>query len=156
MSQDDSKQQDKIRVTYWHGRGKAEAIRMVIAACGLEFEETWLSKPSEWSELGKSGVLNYQQIPLITINDTFHLTQSQSTSRYIGRKYGLYDNNLSIESQYTIDHVQDSCFDFHNAIGGWPFGVKNEMKAKGKDFKLDQFADNFIMTVEYIWYIHSV
>ena len=149
MAQEDSKQNDKIRVTYWHGRGKAEAIRLVITACGIEIEETWLSKASEIKKLRDDETLHYGQLPLVTINDKMHFTSSLATSRYIGRKYGLYPKFATIDQQFTIDHVVDSAFDCHNSIGQWPFTVKREAIAKGKEFNLQELADLWVTTVMY-------
>ena len=84
-------------LTYWNGRGLAESIRFMLAACGEAYAErvptchpsvTHLSDPAQLADLRAEGFLVWNQVPLLVI-DGLHMTQSQACVRYLARKHGL-------------------------------------------------------------------
>lgn len=67
-----------VRVTYWAGRGRAEPIRVILAAAGVNFESRFFSAETgkqELDEIRAAGDLEYDQVPLYA-----RLTRTRATS----------------------------------------------------------------------------
>jgi len=96
-------------ITYFKGRGLAEAIRFLLAAVGEPFENKGLSAPEELDALRAAGALSFNQLPLLEI-DGLQLVQSASIARYIARKHHIIGSD-SVQ-QYKIEMVHDTVRDF--------------------------------------------
>jgi len=95
---------------YFNGRGKAEGIRLMLAAAGVQFTEApFIKEFSQMEKLRKDGSLLFQQIPLLEI-DGKKLVQSHAILRYIARKYNLYGKNDDEKVQ--IDILTEGTRDF--------------------------------------------
>ncbi|KAM3920902.1 glutathione S-transferase P 2-like [Leptodactylus fuscus] len=94
-------------VTYFPIRGRAEAIRLLLADQGA----TWTDEEvqmQDWAtgDLKKNAV--FGQIPRIQDGD-FELYQSNTILRYLGRKYGISGSNE--REVATIDMINDGVED---------------------------------------------
>ncbi|KAI3385911.1 hypothetical protein SNEBB_005780 [Seison nebaliae] len=76
------------KLTYWDGRGRAEIIRLALAAADVKWTEDTLLEPEQLDNLRKSEKLMFQQVPLLEI-DGLNLVQSDAIVRYICGKYGM-------------------------------------------------------------------
>ena len=77
-----------IKVHYFPGYGRAEAIRMLLAHAKVPFENV----SYEFAELPaakESGNLEFGQFPVVEIDGKFH-SQSGAILRLFGSKYGYY------------------------------------------------------------------
>ncbi|KAM3930288.1 glutathione S-transferase 3-like [Leptodactylus fuscus] len=84
---------DKPVLHYFNGRGRGEAIRIMLAVAGVEFDEKFYKTKEEFKELLQSGKLMFQQIPMLEI-DGLCLVQSRAILSYIAEKYNLYGSDL--------------------------------------------------------------
>ncbi|KAG8581850.1 hypothetical protein GDO81_007828 [Engystomops pustulosus] len=78
---------------YFMGRGRAEAIRILLGAAGVEFEEKFYKTKEEYDKLVQSGDLLFQQVPMLEI-DGMKLVQTRAILSYIAGKYNLYGADL--------------------------------------------------------------
>ncbi|XP_037687578.1 glutathione S-transferase A4-like isoform X2 [Choloepus didactylus] len=83
----------KPKLYYFHGRGKMESIRWLLAAAGVEFEEEFIETREQHEKLKKEGRLLFDQVPLVEM-DGLRLTQTRAILSYIAAKYNLYGKDL--------------------------------------------------------------
>uniref|UniRef100_A0A2K5BZ78 Glutathione S-transferase n=1 Tax=Aotus nancymaae TaxID=37293 RepID=A0A2K5BZ78_AOTNA len=67
----------KPKLYYFHGRGRMESIRWLLAAAGVEFEEEFLETREQYEKLQKDGCLLFGQVPLVEV-DGMMLTQTRA------------------------------------------------------------------------------
>lgn len=77
------------RLTYFHGRGRAETTRWMLAAAGVSFVNVAIETPQALADLRASGKLPFDQIPLLEV-DGHCLSQSSAMIRFLARRGGLY------------------------------------------------------------------
>lgn len=77
------------KLTYFHGRGRAETTRWMLAATDVSFENVRIETPEALAHLRASGKLPFDQIPLLEI-DGHCLSQSSAMTRYLARRGGMY------------------------------------------------------------------
>jgi glutathione S-transferase len=83
---------------YFPTRGRAELIRVVLAAAGVDYHEHPVKKgappengrPTDFQQLKDSGELPFQAVPVWIEPDGFHLAQSGAIARYLAAGHGLY------------------------------------------------------------------
>ena len=114
----------RTTLTYWNGRGRCEVIRLMLAACGEEYDEvvpgvpgvTHLAEREHWKTLQDSGALLMGSVPLLCI-DGLQLVQSQAVVRYLARKHGLCGDPASASDAAMVDIVAETVLDWKNATG---------------------------------------
>ncbi len=79
-------------LTYFHGRGRAETTRWMLAATDVDFTNVAIETPQELTALRATGKLPFDQMPLLEI-DGHRLSQSSAMIRYLARRGNLYGNN---------------------------------------------------------------
>ena len=113
-----------VTLTYWHGRGLCESIRLMLAACQVEYEEQVPGFPEDVSHLAEAKHLNhlrendyllFNQVPLLCI-DGLRLVQSQAIVRYLAAKHSLCgDGTLTQRTQ--CDMIAEGLKDWRAKIG---------------------------------------
>ena len=111
-------------LTYWNGRGLCEAIRIMLAFTGEEYDEavpgfpgvTHLSEPQHFNSLRDSGALLMGSVPLLCI-DGLQLVQSQAIVRYLARKHALCGDPASAADAVKCDIVAETILDWKRSIG---------------------------------------
>nr|ACJ03598.1 pi-class glutathione S-transferase [Cipangopaludina cathayensis] len=94
------------KLLYFTVRGRGEAIRLLLAENGIEFEE---ASPTPWPEYKPK--MPFGQVPCFYDGD-FQLVQSNAILRYLARKHDLYGSSL--QSQAKIDMLNDGVEDVRN------------------------------------------
>ncbi|XP_050172067.1 glutathione S-transferase A3-like [Myiozetetes cayanensis] len=89
----------KPKLHYFNGRGRMEPIRWLLAAAGVEFEESFLEKKDDLTKLQKDGSLLFQQVPMVEI-DGMKMVQTRAIANYIAMKYNLYGKDLKERALY--------------------------------------------------------
>lgn len=89
---------------YFKGRGRAEAVRWLLAAAGVEFDEKFYETEEDYDKLLQSGDLMFQQVPMLEI-DGLKLVQTRAILSYIAGKYNLYGSDLK-ERAYIDMYVE--------------------------------------------------
>ncbi|CAH6876630.1 Gsta4 [Phodopus roborovskii] len=113
----------KPKLYYFHGRGRMESIRWLLAAAGVEFEEEFLETREQYEKLQKDGLLLFDQVPLVEI-DGMPLTQSRAILSYLAAKYNLYGKDL--KERLRIDMYTDGTLDLMLMIAQAPFKPPKE------------------------------
>ncbi|XP_070217540.1 LOW QUALITY PROTEIN: glutathione S-transferase A4-like [Bos mutus] len=98
----------KPKLWYFHGRGRMESIRWLLAAAGVEFEEEFLETREQYEKLQKDGRLLFGQVPLVEI-DGMELTQTRAILSYLAAKYNLHGKDL--KETVRIDMYADGTLD---------------------------------------------
>ncbi|XP_034965699.1 glutathione S-transferase 3 [Zootoca vivipara] len=108
----------KPKLTYFEGRGRMESIRWLLAAAGVEFEETFLKTREQYLKLIKDGYLLFDQVPLVEM-DGLKLVQTKAILNYIAGKYNLHGKDLK-ERAY-IDMYVEGTMDLMGMFMMYPF-----------------------------------
>ncbi|KAA0155811.1 hypothetical protein FNF27_03298 [Cafeteria roenbergensis] len=103
---------------YFNGRGLAEQIRFMLAVTGVEWADRHLVKREQFQELKASGVLPWDQVPLLEL-DGERFTQSMAAVRHLARRAGLYGDGPSQAAR--CDIIADGIRDALGAFSGVPF-----------------------------------
>lgn len=103
---------------YFNGRGLAEQIRFMLAATGVEWADRHLVKREQFQELKASGVLPWDQVPLLELEGE-RFTQSMAAVRHLARRAGLYGDGPSQAAR--CDIIADGIRDALGAFSGVPF-----------------------------------
>ncbi|XP_063006776.1 glutathione S-transferase-like [Melospiza melodia melodia] len=103
----------KPRLHYFNGRGRMEPIRWLLAAAGVEFEESYLEKKEDLTKLRKDGSLLFQQVPMVEI-DGMKLVQTRAIANYISTKYNLYGKD--VKERALIDMYVEGMFDLNELL----------------------------------------
>jgi glutathione S-transferase len=110
-------------LTYFHGRGRAEQARFMLAATNTPFKNKCLDTHEELEAMRASGKLAFGQLPLLEV-DGVRVVQSQTINRYLARRGGLYGSNDSEAMQ--CDMIADGVADFMGGWLGFPFSADKD------------------------------
>lgn len=113
-----------MKVHYFPGYGRAEAVRMLLAHAKVPFENvnyTFESLPAA----KESGNLEFGQLPVLEMDGKFY-AQSFSIVRMLGIKYGYYSEDAY--TAWRIDSTIDSIGDLLNAYYKAAFARDEEEK----------------------------
>lgn len=78
----------KYKLTHFKGsRGRAEAIRLLFAAAGVEFEDFRITR-EDFRPLKQTGEYTYGQLPVLEIDDIM-ITQTYAIERYLANLFGF-------------------------------------------------------------------
>nr|XP_024104950.2 glutathione S-transferase A5 isoform X1 [Pongo abelii]XP_054413618.1 glutathione S-transferase A5 isoform X1 [Pongo abelii] len=90
-----------------------EAIRWLLAAAGVEFEEKFLESAEDLDKLRNDGSLLFQQVPMVEI-DGMKLVQTRAILNYIASKYNLYGKDM--KERALIDMYTEGIVDLTEMI----------------------------------------
>ncbi|NXL62634.1 GSTA1 transferase, partial [Chordeiles acutipennis] len=103
----------KPKLHYFNGRGRMETIRWLLAAAGVEFEESFLETKDDLIKLQKDGSLLFQQLPMVEI-DGMKMVQTRAILNYIAAKYNLYGKDL--KERALIDMYVEALMDLNELL----------------------------------------
>lgn len=110
--------QSPAKLYYFHGRGKSQQSRWVLAAAGIPFQNVCLSTAAEIQALRQEKKLTYNQVPMLEI-DGMRLTQSMAIVRHAAR-LGKLEGATPVE-QARVDEIVEGISDARNGLIGFPF-----------------------------------
>ena len=113
-----------IRVHYFAGYGKGEAIRMLLAHAKVEFEDVTYTFETV-ADVKASGNLEFGQLPAVEIDGKWY-AQSNSILRMLGKKYGYYPEDAY--QSWRVDSTIDAVGDLLNAFYKANFNPDEELK----------------------------
>jgi len=122
------------RVHYWAGRGRAEPIRLLLAAGGVEFENVYLHNPDDIAALRSANKLRYQQIPMVEM-EGMNLVQSGAILSYLAKRLGMYPAKLI--DQLFVDEICSSAADARTPLMHFPWH-QNKEKVQA-EFKMERY-----------------
>lgn len=121
----------KPKLHYFNGRGRMEAIRWLLAAAGVEFEEIFIKSPGDLDKL-RNGSLMFQQVPMVEI-DGMKLVQTRAILNYIATKYNLYGKDM--KERALIDMYAEGVADLGEMIMHLPLCPPEQKDAKMTQIK---------------------
>lgn len=90
---------------YFNGRGKADPVRFVLEAAGLEYDDVFLTSRQDFLDLIDEGTLDFSQVPVLQING-HNLVQTRAIIGFIADSYGLNGpSDLSPLQKYQLEEV---------------------------------------------------
>mmetsp|Transcript_7377 Transcript_7377/g.17591 ORF Transcript_7377/g.17591 Transcript_7377/m.17591 type:complete len:246 (-) Transcript_7377:188-925(-) len=111
----------RIRLHYFRGRGRAEAIRFALGLAGAEWEDVFVETQADMQNLIGTGQLLFGQVPMLEV-DGKRIVQTGAILRFIARTWNLYGDETK------CDMVIEAANDLLNAFLPLPF-----QNAKGED-----------------------
>lgn len=132
------------KLTYFNVRARAEILKLIFAAAGVEFEDNRLEGP-QWP--GLKPTTPFGSMPLLEV-DGVTLAQTKAIGRFLAHRFGLA-GETDVERA-----IADSVVDYHDDIATAAQGFKNEKdeakKAEGKKKFLDEQLPVFLERLETI------
>ncbi|CAI9617102.1 unnamed protein product [Staurois parvus] len=107
--------------------GRAESIRWMLAAYGIEFEENFIEEKEQYDQMVKNGDLMFQQLPMVEM-DGMKLVSSRAILNYIAGKCNIYGKDL--KEKAFIDMYVDGNSDLMALLLAMPFLKEDEKEAK--------------------------
>ncbi|XP_048203585.1 glutathione S-transferase A1-like [Perognathus longimembris pacificus] len=128
---------------YCNARGRMEAVRWLLAAAGVQFEEKFLTSAEDLDRLRNDGSLMFQQVPMVEM-DGMKLVQTRAILNYIATKYNLYGKDA--KERALIDMYTEGMADLGELIITLPVGPpaqRNERIALIRDRAKDRYLPAF-------------
>jgi len=116
-----------IKVFYFDGYGRAEAIRLMLTYLEAPFEDIRLSG-EEFAKLKAEGKFEFGQLPAVEWEGQMY-TQSASILRALGANNGLYTNDP--KTMWKIDSTIDALNDVISAYYNAAFNPNEDAKKAG-------------------------
>jgi glutathione S-transferase len=132
----------KYEVIYFNGRGRAEIIRLTLAAGGVEFVDTRIER-DQWPALKDSAP--FGQVPILKV-DGVQLCQSNSCARFVARRLKLAGKTDLEQAQ--ADMIVDCLEDSIKPILTFFFEKDETKKAEGKKKYNDEQLPSFLTLLE--------
>ncbi|XP_060064122.1 glutathione S-transferase-like [Ylistrum balloti] len=101
---------DNWELMYWPLAGRGEFIRVIFVEAGIEFKDTDDSKVI--TEKVKEGKMEGFPVkfPPVLCNGDFHLSQTPTICKYLGKKFGLYPDNE--DDEWHADQLNATIHDY--------------------------------------------
>nr|XP_002120526.1 glutathione S-transferase alpha-5-like isoform X1 [Ciona intestinalis] len=93
---------------YTDGRGRAEKIRWMLAACGIDYNESFISNKVDFQRQQAEGLYLFKEIPMLEI-DGMRIVQTVSILRYLARKgnfMGETEKEQVLVDMYSVGMVE--------------------------------------------------
>jgi len=132
------------KLTYFNIRGKAEYVRLLFAAAGVDYEDHRIDRETEWPGLKDSSP--FGQLPTLTIDGKHTFSQTLPIGRYISDKYGL--SGKTDLDKLRADMIVHCVEDVLLAIVKVRFTEDPEAKAKLRENLKDQKLPEFLKHLE--------
>nr|AYN44471.1 glutathione S-transferase A1/2-2 [Brachionus calyciflorus] len=125
---------------YFNGRGKAEIVRLSMAAAKVEFSQVDITEKHQFEALKTEGKLVFGQLPLVEYEGN-NLVQSCSTARYFAAKGDLLGSNE--QEKLNIDILFEGTRDFNSAFMSYGFAGFKEVLDNGKQTAIPKYLPVF-------------
>ncbi|KAG8256048.1 hypothetical protein J6590_077673 [Homalodisca vitripennis] len=117
----------KYKLTYFNGRGRAEAIRWLLVYMDEEFEDVRIDS-EDWLKMKQT--TPFGQLPLLE-EEGKPICQSLAIVRYLAKKAGLAGNNDWEDLQ--LDIVSDTLVDLRTPAGAFVRETNEDLKKAKKE-----------------------
>ncbi len=119
----------KATLYYFSGRGVADQIRWMLAACEISFTQKSINTREKFLKMSERQ-LPFGQLPLLQIDD-LEIVQSQAAIRYLAKRNNLI--GASIQEELKCDVIAETIKDFIPFLTKLPF-----VRARGDADELAQ------------------
>jgi glutathione S-transferase len=135
----------KAILHYFNGRGKAEIIRLIMAATGVEWEFKPFTEKSQYTELLNTGKLLFSQTPFVEYEGK-ELVQTNAIAHFFAAKGKLMGSN--VDEEYKINALYDGTRDLYGFFLSAGFDAECEEKAKTNPKALPRYLPVFNRTLK--------
>ena len=119
----------KYTLIYFNGKGRAESVRLLFAAAGVEYEDRRIQR-EEWQALKPE--VPFGQLPCLEV-DGQRIGQSSAMLRFLGRETGMAGKTSM--DQALVDSVTDTINDLREKFVPHMFEKDEDKKKAGiKEF----------------------
>nr|QUF59391.1 glutathione S-transferase GSTA1/2 [Brachionus angularis] len=125
---------------YFDGRGKAEIVRLAMAAAGVNFSQVDIREKDQFVQLKTDGKLLFGQLPLVEFEGNF-MVQSGSTARFFARRANLLGQNE--QDIFKIDVLFEGTRDFNSAFMSYGFQGFQQVLDKAKQTAMPRYLTIF-------------
>jgi len=132
------------KLTYFNGRGRAEIIRLVFAAAGVDYQDFRLER-DQWPS--HKADTPFGQVPMLEV-DGVKLCQSNACARYLATKYNLAGKNELERAQ--ADMIVDCLEDSLKPILSFFMEKDEAKKSEGKKKYCDEQLPGYLTHLENI------
>ncbi len=127
---------DRYILHYFPGNGRAVMIRALLSYVQATWKNDQVA-PKDWPKLKKSGLCEFEQMPVLEINGEKKLAQSMAILYYLGRKFDLMGKNM--EENYEIDSLLGCFTDIADPIWKFMFNPNEKEKKELRETALEKF-----------------
>ena len=138
------KMPNKIKLTYFNARGRAEVSRLMLAHKGVDYEDCRISR-DQWPELKPK--TPFGGMPLLQYNG-LELAQSMTIARFLARELNLSGKTRIEEAQ--VDMVVDCIVDLFGVLVKAVFEKDETKKAELMDKMLKETVTPAMANLEAI------
>nr|AYN44493.1 glutathione S-transferase A1 [Brachionus rotundiformis] len=130
---------------YFDGRGKAEIVRLAMAAANIPFKQEFIREKNQFETMRAEGKLLFGQLPMVEY-EGHHLVQSGSMARFFAGKGDLLGSNE--EEKLKIDILFEGTRDFNSAFMPYGFLGFKEVLDNAKATAMPRYLPiyNFILS----------
>nr|AYN44494.1 glutathione S-transferase A2 [Brachionus rotundiformis] len=121
---------------YFDGRGKAEIVRLTMAAANVPFTHEIIREKKQFETMKADGKLLFGQLPLVEYEGQL-LVQSGSMVRFFASKGNLLGSNE--QEKLKIDILFEGTRDFNNFFMSYGFNGFNEVLDNAKAKALPKY-----------------
>ncbi|KAJ1355910.1 hypothetical protein KIN20_013485 [Parelaphostrongylus tenuis] len=105
---------DKFELISLKGRGRVEAVRLMLTFAGRKFIDTRLTI-SEWKQRKiKDGFRDDTKLPVLIVNERTRIIGVNDISKFVAEHLGLY--GVSADERKAIDDVIHTLDELHNGL----------------------------------------
>ena len=117
--------EQRPQLIYFDGRGRADPIRFVLEAIGLEYDDVFLEDKADFQGRRAAGELDFNQVPMLRIAEG-DLVQSRAIIAYLSHRYGLNGTpDTDPLTHYHMNEIYEGVLDFRNKhVGSVPFRLQ--------------------------------
>lgn len=126
---------DKYTLTYFAGNGRAVIARAILSYAKANWENHAM-KPEEWPAIKKSGLCEFEQVPVLEYNGKKYC-QSLAIDFFLARKFNLMGKDD--EENYQIESLMCCFEDIAVPIWKWAFNPDKSLSDKLKQEALDKY-----------------
>lgn len=127
------------KLYYFNMRGAAEALRLVFAVAGVEYEDVRYTFGEEWQQHKEE--MPQKMMPCLEIDGKKHC-QSGALLRFLGRQYNLY-GKTNLEA-LVIDEIAESFVDMTKGLGVFFSETNKDKKAEGMKKIVDETFPKYV------------
>ena len=118
------KDEEKIKLSYFGGNGRASIARAILSIYPNEFIDSKIDM-EHWLTVKQSGYCEFQQLPILEYNGKKY-SQSLAIDLLLAKKFKLYGND--IEEDYQIDSLLCTFDDLFSIVTKIAFAFTDEAK----------------------------
>ena len=121
---------------YFEANGRATIPRAILTYAKAKWTDDRV-KQEDWPKVKKSGLCEFEQMPILEVDGKKKLSQSMAIDLYLLKTFNLYGKN--IDEQYQIDSLLCSFDDLFGPLAGFVFCQDEKKKEELKKQFIEKY-----------------